>query len=96
MYIVKQALSDNRESWKLRAESAEKREQELKNELLPAVNDLIKSVGTLAEGREKDREFYRSIAPAIRRVDRIVTHNLGTEDEARSRERSLELEDERY
>lgn len=93
---VKILYSDNRASWKHRAESAERREHELKSELLPAVQELVGSVGKLSEGRDKEREFYRSIAPSIRRVDRLVTDHLGTDTDARSRERSLETEDERY
>lgn len=82
IYMAKTAYSDNRESWRIRAESAESREQELKSELLPAVQELIGSVTALAEGREKDREFIRRVEPAIKRIDRIVADTLGEETAA--------------
>lgn len=64
--------SDNRESWKQRAESAEGREAELKAELLPAVKNAVDGVKALADGQEKDREMYRRIAPALESLEATV------------------------
>ncbi len=79
VYFVKETYSDNRDSWKQRAESAESREQELKDNLLPAVRDLVDGVKRVAASQEQDREAWSEALPAIRRVERFMRETLGEE-----------------
>ncbi len=72
VYFVKETYSDNRESWKQRAESAEAREKKLEEEVFPAVKDLVDGVKSLADGQAKDREFWDQALPALGRVERVL------------------------
>lgn len=64
--------SDNRASWRQRAEAAEAEKQELKAELLPAVRDLAGGLGALAEGQEEERKLGRKVMPALRRIEKAL------------------------
>ena len=72
VYLARETYNDNRESWKQRAESSEAREREMKDEVFPAVKDLVDGVKSLAEGQAKDREFWRQALPALERVERTL------------------------
>lgn len=72
IWFMKTTYGDNRDSWKLRAESAEGREQELKTELLPAVRDLSSGLNTLAEGHAQDRETVQKLIPVLERVEEAL------------------------
>lgn len=73
-YLIKALLSDNKESWKQRAESSEAREKEMKDEVFPAVKDLVEGVKSLAAGQAEDRAFWKQALPALERVEKTLKH----------------------
>ena len=74
VYLARETYNDNRESWKQRAESSEAREKEMKDEVFPAIKDLVDGVKKLADGQAEDRAFWKHALPALERVERTLEH----------------------